>query len=225
MKARAISLAAASCLLLLAARFAQGPIQAQADEVPPKYRETVSKGLAYLVQHQFQDGHWEGDGGKHPVAMTGLAGLALLMERNRPGVGRMVIEANDTKHAADVRKAADWLMERAQANRDGLIFSEHASETSRYMQGHGLATLFLAGACDAEKESQRRRKLTEVVTRAVKYIASAQSSQGGWYDTSRAEGHDFDSIQATAIQVQACRPPRMRASRSPVESSGMRSIT
>ena len=32
---------------------------------------------------------------------------------------------------------------------------------------------------------------------------SAQSTQGGWYDTSRAEGHDFATISSTAIQVQA----------------------
>ncbi|HEX3315518.1 MAG TPA: hypothetical protein VHR72_11535, partial [Gemmataceae bacterium] len=80
---------------------------------------------------------------------------------------------------------------------------DHASETSRYMQGHGLATIFLAGACSDENDDKRRKKLTEVLARAVKYIASAQSTQGGWYDTSKVEGHDFDSIPATVIQIQA----------------------
>jgi len=46
--------------------------------------ETVRKGLEYLAKSQFKDGHWEGDGGKHPVVMTGLAGLALFMERTPP---------------------------------------------------------------------------------------------------------------------------------------------
>ena len=203
MKAKILSVIAACCLLVLAVRFVQEPTQAQTYEVPEKYRETVNKGLEYLVQHQFKDGHWEGDGGNHPVAMTGLVGLAVLMERNMPTSRRMLIEAHESKFTANVRKAADWLMERAQANRDGLIFSEHASETSRYMQGHGLATIFLAGACDDEKDDKRRKKLTEVLNRAVKYIVSARSTQGGWYDTSKVEGHDFDSIPATVIQIQA----------------------
>src|SRR5262245_1341728 len=71
------------------------------------------------------------------------------------------------------------------------------------MQGHGLATLFLAGVYRHEADDARRKKLTEVLTHAVKYIVKAQSSQGGWYHTSRAEGHDFDAVSATVIQVQA----------------------
>src|SRR5207244_383089 len=82
-------------------------------------------------------------------------------------------------------------------------FSEHPSETSRYMQGHGLATLFLAGVCQIETDEARRKKLTDMLTRAVKYIALAQSTQGGWHDTSKMEGHDFANVPATAIQLQA----------------------
>src|SRR5262249_33654885 len=49
----------------------------------------------------------------------------------------------------------------------------------------------------------RHKKLTEILTHAVKYIAKAQSSQGGWYHTSKMEGHDLDMISVTAIQLQA----------------------
>ena len=94
-------------------------------------------------------------------------------------------------------------MEQSNPKRGGLIYSEHPSETSRYMQGHGLATLFLAGVCRDETDDARRKKLTEVLTRAVKYIVKAQSSAGGWYDTSKVEGHDFATISATVIQIQA----------------------
>ncbi len=150
-----------------------------------------AKGLDYLVKHQLPDGHWEGDGGKHPVAMTGLAGLPLLME------------TAPVSYLVNIRKAADWLMDQSQPGRDGLIFSGHPSETAHYMEGHGLATLFLAGACRIETDAARQKKLTDVVTRAIKYIARAQSSRGGWYHTSRAEGHDFAAILPTVIQIQA----------------------
>jgi hypothetical protein len=164
----------------------------------------LSKGLEYLVKNQFKDGHWEGDGGKHPVAMTGLAGLALLMERDKTQFGSaIVVERGVAKYSANIRTAAAWLMDKSQAGRDGLIFSEHPSETARYMEGHGLATLFLAGAGRAEHDDGRRKKLTDVLMGAVKYIVKAQSTQGGWYHTSKVEGHDFDTISATVIQIQA----------------------
>src|SRR5436305_1900832 len=125
---------------------AQGGEPKPDKEVPEKYRQTVDKGLEYLVKSQFKDGHWEGDGGKHPVAMTGLVGLALLMEGSSYG----------EKYKTNTRNAADWLMDKSQAG--GLLFSDHPSETARYMQGHGLATLFLAGACRHERDDERRKK-------------------------------------------------------------------
>ena len=61
------------------------------------------------------------------------------------------------------------------------------------MEGHGLATLFLAGVLqDRERRRYAGHKLKGVLNRAVKYIVNAQSTQGGWYHTSRVEGHDFD---------------------------------
>ena len=71
------------------------------------------------------------------------------------------------------------------------------------MYGHGLATLFLAWAYGNEIDRERREKIIVILNRAVKYIVNAQSTQGGWYPTSRVEGHDFDEISATAIQIQA----------------------
>jgi hypothetical protein len=194
----------AGCLVALAAWLVDVPKSAPADEVPEKYRGTVQKGLEYLVKSQFKDGHWEGDGGQHPVAMTGLAGLALLMEGGTDGRdGRRLKVVPERKYSPNIRKAVDWLMDKSRAERDGLIFSEHASETSRYMQGHGLATLFLAGAQEDERDGERQKKLNSILTRAVKYIVKAQSIRGGWYHTSRVEGHDFDVISATVIQIQA----------------------
>jgi hypothetical protein len=204
MKTKILFFLLVGCLLAVAAWFVHVPNPTQADEIPEKYRDTVHKGLEYLVKNQGKDGHWEGDGGKHPVAMTGLVGLALLMEKDSPrSRGIVVKEVGEAKYLANIRKAADWLMAKSQAGRDGLIFSEHPSETARYMQGHGLATLFLAGARENESDEARRKKLDDVLTRAVKYIVKAQSTQGGWYDTSRVEGHDFATISATVIQIQA----------------------
>ncbi len=171
-----------------------GPKPGQAVDVPEKYRDTVYKGLEYLVKNQHKDGHWEGDAGKHPVAMTALVGMALLMENNSLEKG---------KYSANIRKAVDWLVDKSEAGREGPIFSGHPSESDRYMYGHGLATQFLAWAHRSDSDEKARKKLDDVLIRAAKYIAKAQSTQGGWYKTSKVEGHDFAEVSATVIQIQA----------------------
>jgi hypothetical protein len=162
MKAKIVSMVAASGLLAAAAWFVQAPSDAQAVALPVEYREMIRKGLDYLAGKQFADGHWEAEDGAQPVAMTGLAGLALLMEGDGDSLlsleDRIVGTANKENHAANVRKAADWLMGQSRPGRDGLIFSDHPSESSRYMQGHGLATLFLAGVRPWESPQEARRR-------------------------------------------------------------------
>ena len=184
----------------------------RADEIPEKYRETVHKGLEYLAKQQKSDGHWAANGDQYPVSMTGLAGIAMLMEGST---------TRDGKYADKIRKATDWLMSKSQTdrNRDGLIFSPNASETGRYMYGHGFATLFLACVYGDEDDRERREKLKDILTRAVDYIGNAQSrvqvtlngkqvEAGGWYYTSAKEGHNADEGSVTITQMQALRACR-----------------
>src|SRR5262245_24793680 len=90
------------------------PAWSGADEIPEKYRETVRKGLDYIAKQQFKDGHWGANGDQYPLAMTGLAGMALLMEGSTTREG---------KYATNINKAVNWLMERSMrdGNRNGLI--------------------------------------------------------------------------------------------------------
>src|SRR4051794_36945144 len=87
MKTKVLIFLTACGLVAWAAWIVRSPDQAQADEIPEKYRDTVNRGLEFLVKNQHADGHWEGDGGRHPVAMTGLVGLALLMEMDNKRLG------------------------------------------------------------------------------------------------------------------------------------------
>jgi hypothetical protein len=202
MKPKIASYLLAGGVIVLAAWLVHAPRQAQAD-VPEKYHDMLRKGLEYLAKQQHADGHWEGDGGQHPVAMTGLVGLALLMATEHPRHDGGERPLPKPKHRTEILKATNWLLAQSQAERDGLLFSGHASETTRYMEGHGLATLFLSGVLEDEIDNLLRKPLTEVLTRAVKYIGKAPSSRGGWYHTSKVEGHDFDDVLVTAIQLQA----------------------
>src|SRR5713101_8009969 len=91
-------------LLGLTGAFLASLFGARAEELPKNLRDTVDKGLRYLIKNQFKDGHWGANGDQYPVSMTGLAGMALLMD------GSTVREG---KYATNIRRAADWLMERS----------------------------------------------------------------------------------------------------------------
>jgi hypothetical protein len=176
--------------------------QARADEIPVKYRKAVEKGLEWLAAQQREKGFWAANSDQFPISMTGVAGMALLMEGST---------VKDGKYAAHIRKAVDYLMDKSQdANqRDGLIGDTSIpSESARYMYGHGFATLFLASVYGDETDQKKRAQLKDILTRAVKYIGNAQSTQGGWFYTSKADGHDQDEGSVTVTQMQALRACR-----------------
>ncbi len=171
-----------------------------ADEVPREYRDCIRKGLAWVAKTQSKTGNWGAHGGQYPVAMTGMAGMALLME------GSTIREG---KYADNIRRAADWLMEPERTRPNGLICNmNNPAEANSYMYGHGFATLFLASVYGDEEDKDRRARLTGILKRAVKFIGEAQSTQGGWYYTSAKDGHDADEGSVTITQLQALRACR-----------------
>ncbi len=184
-----------SAVLGLALPFG-GP--ARAEELAPKYREVVHKGLEYLARVQHRDGHWEANGGQYPTSMTALAAMAMLMDGST---------LNEGHYAEHVRKAADWLMDRCQRN--GLIGNpSNPTEANRYMYGHGYGMLFLAQIYGEEEDAQRRTRLEGILTRGVVFTGKAQTPRGGWGYVSSADGGGFDEGSVTVTQVQALRAAR-----------------
>jgi hypothetical protein len=180
----------------LAAMF--GTRTGRAEDLAPRYREVVHKGLEYLAKVQHRDGHWDASGGQYPTTMTALAGMAMLMEGST---------MRDGKYAERIRKAVDWLMDRCQRN--GLIGNpSNPTEASRYMYGHGYGMLFLAQVYGEEEDNERRKKLEAILTRAVEFSGKAQTGRGGWGYVSSADGGGFDEGSVTITQVQALRAAR-----------------
>ncbi|MFL5340364.1 MAG: prenyltransferase/squalene oxidase repeat-containing protein, partial [Gemmataceae bacterium] len=189
-----IAVAAGGLLLSLRA-------PARADDLPAKHNEAVDKGLQWLAKQQFPDGHWEAQPGQpYSVAMTGLAGMAFLMEGSTLREG---------KYQVQIRKAVGWFLSRSQPN--GLLGKPSSGlELMRYMYGHGYGLMFLACAYGEEEEGDRRKKLEDVLTRAVEFTAKSQSSTGGWNyvsgaDTGNDAGHEGS---VTIVQVQSLRAAR-----------------
>jgi hypothetical protein len=168
----------------------------RADEIPQTYQNSVNKGLDWLAKAQVRDGHWEAGGGAYPVAMTGMSGVALLMEGSTLRQG---------KYADNLRRATDWLMNVTQRN--GLISPLNGLGRG-YMHDHGYALLFLAMVFGEEEDNDRRRHLADVLTRAVDFTGKAQTPRGGWGYTSSADTGGFDEGSVTVTQVQALRACR-----------------
>ncbi|MCI0461606.1 MAG: terpene cyclase/mutase family protein [Gemmataceae bacterium] len=185
-------------LVLVLPLAASGADDPETLKIMAKYQKNVDKGLQWLAKQQFRDGHWEAQGGNYPIAMTALAGMALLAEGSTPHQGR---------YAKELDNAVEYLLARVQKN--GQIGRpDDPRENQQYMYGHGFGTMFLAQVYGEEVDERRRAKLEVALTRAAAYIGDAQTHLGGWGYVSAKESGDFDEGSVTVTQVQALRACR-----------------
>jgi hypothetical protein len=162
-------------------------------DLSPGAHAAARSGIGFLVATQGPDGSWLSDGqtGRYPVAMTALAGLALLAEGNTPYSG---------PNAGAVRNAVEYLVQRADPD-TGLIGSEDAG---RPMFGHGFAMAFLAESYGAGARAALQERIRTVLLRAIGLTARSQSARGGWYYTPDSE-QDEGAVTITQAQgLRAC---------------------
>ena len=166
-----------------------------AEEVLPKHvtpatLKAVRSGLDYLARTQGEDGAWHDRGGSaYPVAVTSLAGTALLANGNTPTRGR---------YAPQVKLTSEYLLKCSTST--GLITGP-GQDSGRPMHGHGFALTFLACVYGSETKASTRTRMKTVVDSAVLLTARGQSSYGGWTYTPG----DGDEGSVTVSQVQALR--------------------
>ncbi len=177
----------------------QGPAGPQADKltpagVTPEVEVAIRKGLGYLARTQNRDGSWRSTGGygTYPVAMTALAGVALVASGSTTTRG---------PYALQIRRSVDFLVRNAMAN--GLISVLH--EESCPMYGHGFSMLYLAQVYGMEEDLARQKRLHRVLRNGVELIARSQSGAGGWIYAPDSNG---DEGSVTVTQVQALRAAR-----------------
>lgn len=167
-----------------------GISSASADDVT----DTVQDSLDYLVSIQKRQGYWEAEQGQYRVAMTALAGTALLAEGSTSTTGR---------YSTSISKAVDFLLAMSQEN--GLIGYRN---DGHYTYGHGFSMLFLSQVYGEEEDIRRREEIRKTLTAAVGFCAAAQTSRGGWGYVSAKEGGDFDEGSTCITQVQGLRACR-----------------
>lgn len=163
-------------------------------EITPRIRQAIDRGLDFLASQQLRDGSWRSTGGSgaYPVAMTSLAGLALLSSGSTPTQG---------PYARNVSMALTFILK--SARRDGLI--AQLEEEGHCMHGHGFAMLFLAECYGMEEDPRRQGEIKLALQRAVALTGSSQSAAGGWLYTPDS-GADEGSV--TVTQVQGLRAAR-----------------
>jgi len=172
----------------------------------PKVKLSVRKGLDWIARNQRRQGYWEANQGQYRVAMTALAGTALLAEGSTTTRG---------KYSKQIRLTVDYLIE--MQRRNGLIGYEN---DYRYTYGHGFTMLFLSQVYGEEEDARRRKKLKQVLTDAVKFSGDAQTTRGGWGYVSAKDGRDFDEGSTCVTQVQglrACRNAGIPVSKEIIE--------
>jgi hypothetical protein len=170
------------------------PAVAQKEVLPkhvtPEAIRAVVKGLDFLAAKQSDDGSWIMGGGEaYPVAMTALAGTALLAHGNSPTRGR---------YSRHVQGAVEYLVRCATPT--GLLTGP-SQDAGQPMHGHGFALMFLASVYGMITKESLRQQVGAAVRKAVALTSQGQSPQGGW---SYVPGTG-DEGSVTVTQVQALR--------------------
>ncbi len=164
--------------------------------VTEKTEEAIARALKYLSTRQGSDGAYRDQGmmGSYPVAMTSLAGMAMLASGNTPTEGT---------YSRNLRRAVTFLLDSSQKN--GLICRAGDDEETRSMFGHGYAMMFLAESMGTEEDPERLQRIRRVLQKAVELTGRSQSRLGGWIYTPDMGG---DEGAVTITQVQGLRAAR-----------------
>lgn len=171
----------------------------EANLVTPEAAACIERGLQYLVSRQHVDGSFGSGAYRGNIAVTALAGMALMCEGSLPNRGRFGEEVN---------RVLDYVLSNCHEN--GLIL--YVPSASRGpMYEHGFATLFLAECYGSSPRDDLREKLS----RAVRLIVTTQNNEGGWRYLPQPLDAD---ISVTICQIMALRAARNAGIHVPKET-------
>ena len=172
--------------------------------VTPAAQSAIDRGLAFLANAQAADGSFPD--ARSPfalgnVAVTGLAGLALMAGGHQPGRGR---------YGKAVARAADYVVARGSsadprtpgflANTDQL---PGGGLNQRAMYEHGFGALFLSEVAGRVPDRAKQDRLRATLERAVGLTRRAQNNEGGWrYSPEPVQPAD---VSVTVAQLMALR--------------------
>ena len=187
----------ASSLALVTQAQPGGPAAANADPVPAEAQQVIDRSLAVLASGQAPDGSFaDSQTNFGNVAITGLAGLALMAAGHQPGRGR---------YGGAVAKAADYVVRRGNSNPSTPGYLNNADTQMRHgsMYQHGFGALFLAEVYGMVPSPDKQRALRVMLERAIGLTRNAQNAEGGWRYEPRPE--QVADVSVTVAQLMALR--------------------
>jgi hypothetical protein len=157
-------------------------------------QHVIQQGLAYLQRHGHEDGSF-GTGHYRGVAITSLAGLAMMSGGHLPGRGA---------YGDVVTKALRYVMGQEDKAQPGYLHNRHDPRHDG-MYSHGFGTLFLAEVHGMVPQPELAKEVRELLKRAVQLTLDAQNGEGGWRYQPRDRSAD---ISVTVCQIMALRAAR-----------------
>ena len=188
---------ASSLALLTQAQPGTPPAADATDLVTAEAQQVIDRSLTALAVTQAGDGSFADTRTNFGnVAITGLAGLALMAGGHQPGRGR---------YGEAVAKAADYVVRRGNANpgSPGYLANAEMQPSHSSMYQHGFGALFLAEVYGMVPSPEKQRALRVMLERAIGLTRNSQNPEGGWrYDPRPVQTAD---ISVTVAQLMALR--------------------
>lgn len=170
----------------------------------------VDRGLAWLADHQSEDGGWVAKIGfklnndfrytaddKGHLGVTSLACMAFLAGGHLPGRG---------KYGPNVDRGLQFVLSKVQD--DGYI-----TYGGTRMYDHAFATLFLAEVYGMTRREDVKKKLQK----AVDFIVKSQNQDGGWRYEPYSTESDMSIVVCQVVALRAARNIGIRVPKSTVE--------
>ncbi|OWK38318.1 prenyltransferase/squalene oxidase repeat-containing protein [Fimbriiglobus ruber] len=176
----------------------QPPAVGAGDWLSPEAQTIVRRGLEYLAANQAPDGSFsDNKTGLGNVAITGLAGLALMAGGHQPGRGDF---------GNVVGRAADYVVARGAASvPTGYLQNADEVRSHGSMYQHGFGTLFLSEIYGMFPDPARQKRVRDTLEKAIALIRTAQNKDGGWrYDPFPNQA----DVSVTVAQLMALRAAR-----------------
>ena len=166
------------------------------DLVTSDAQAVIDKGLNFLAVNQSADGSFaDSQSGLGNVAITGLAGLALMAGGHQPGRGR---------YGYVVSRATDYIVSRGSMNPDfpGYLNNTNTALSTGSMYQHGFGALFLAEVYGMLPDADKQKRLRSMLEKAIGLTRNAQNREGGWRYTPTPNQAD---VSVTVAQLMALR--------------------
>ncbi|HVK15876.1 MAG TPA: prenyltransferase/squalene oxidase repeat-containing protein [Fimbriiglobus sp.] len=171
---------------------------ADPDLITADAQSAVDRGLAYLAGAQAADGSFPDTRTMFGnVAITGLAGMAMMAGGHQPGRG---------KFGGAVARAAEYVADRgASSTPAGYLNNADVLLSHGAMYQHGFGALFLSEVHGMVPDPAKQKRVRGVLEQAVELTLKAQNREGGWRYEPRPNQAD---VSVTVAQMMALRAAR-----------------